>query len=66
MDIDGGERLETLPVDEENPDPDRLARPAMDCANRVELDVLDCKRIVFWLEGGAGVDWRGEVGWQAE
>jgi len=56
VDIDGGEHLETLPVDEEKPDPDRLARLAMDCANRMELDVLDCKRIVVWLEGGAGVD----------
>jgi len=49
-----GKRLETLPVDEEKPDPDRLVRLAMDCANYVELDVID--RIVVWLEGGAGVD----------
>jgi hypothetical protein len=64
--IDGRERLDKLPVDEENADPDRLARLAMDCANRVELDALDCRRIVFWLEGGAGVDCMGEVGWKAD
>ena len=40
--------METLPVDKDNPDPDRLARLAMVCVNRV---VLDCKRIIFWLEG---------------
>jgi len=33
--------------DEENVDPDRLAGSAIDCANRVELDVLDCRRMVF-------------------
>jgi len=36
-----GKRLETLPVDDENPDPDRLARLAMDRANRVKVNVLN-------------------------
>jgi hypothetical protein len=45
-DVDGRERLDKLPVDEENADPERLARLAIDCANRVELDVLDCSRMV--------------------
>lgn len=60
IDTDGRECLDKLPVDEENADPDRLARLAIDCANRVELEVLDWSRMVFWLEGGAGVDCRGE------
>jgi hypothetical protein len=41
VDIDGRERLDRLPVDDEKADPDRLARLAMECANRVELDSLD-------------------------
>jgi hypothetical protein len=61
IDTDGREwSLDKLPVDEENADPDRLARLAIDCAKRVVLEVLDCSRMVFWLEGGAGVDCRGE------
>jgi hypothetical protein len=39
-DIDGRQCLDKLPVEEENADPDRLAGLAIDCANRVELDVL--------------------------
>jgi|SRR6266852_3912598 len=66
IDTDGRECLDKLPVDEENADPDRLARLASDCAKRVELEVLDCSRIVFWLEGGAGVDCRGEDGLKAD
>jgi hypothetical protein len=66
IDTDGRECLDKLPVEEENADPDRLARLAIDCAKRVELEVLDCSRIVFWLEGGAGVDCRGEVGLRAD
>jgi hypothetical protein len=60
IDTDGRECLDKLPVDEENAEPDRLARLAIDNANRVELEVLDWSRMVFWLEGGAGVDCRGE------
>ena len=64
-DTDGRECLDRLPVEEENVDPDRLARPVIDCAKRAELEVLDCSRMVFWVEGGAGVDCRGEVGLKA-
>ena len=60
VDTDGRECFDKLPVDEENADPDLLARLAIDCAKRVVLEVLDCSRMVFWLEGGAGVDCRGE------
>ena len=59
--------MDKLPVEEENADPDRLARLAIDCAKRAVLEVLDCSRMVFWVEGGAGVDCRGEeVGSKAE
>lgn len=60
IDTDGRECFDKLPVDEENADPDRLARLAIDCAKRVVLEVLDWSRMVFWFEGGAGVDCRGE------
>jgi len=66
IDTDGRECFDKLPVDEENADPDRLARLATDCAKRVVLEVLDCSRMVFWLEGGAGVDCRGEDGLKAD
>jgi hypothetical protein len=66
IDTDGRECVDKLPVDEENADPDRLARLTIDCAKRVELEVLDWSRIVFWLEGGAGVDCRGEDGLKAD
>jgi len=66
IDSDGRECLDRLPVEEENADPDRLARLVIDCAKRVELEVLDCSRIVFWVEGGAGVDCRGEVELKAD
>jgi hypothetical protein len=39
--------LTKLPVDEENVDPDGLAGLAIDSANRVELDMLDCGQMVF-------------------
>jgi hypothetical protein len=65
-DTDGRECLDKLPVNEEKADPDRLARLAIDCAKRVELDVLDCSRMVFWLEGGTGVECRGEDGLKAD
>jgi hypothetical protein len=39
--------LTKLPVDEENADPDGLAGLAIDSANRVELDMLDCGQMVF-------------------
>jgi len=54
--------LDKLPVEEENADPDRLARLAMECAKRDVLDVLDGRRMVVCAESGAGVDCKGEVG----
>jgi hypothetical protein len=66
IDTDGRECLDELPAEEENADPDRLARLAIDCAKREVLEVLDCSRIVFWLEEGAGVDCRGEGGLKAD
>jgi hypothetical protein len=66
IDTDCRECLGKLPVEEENADPDRLARLAIDCAKRVVLEVLDCNRMVFWVEGGAGVDCRGDVGLKAD
>jgi hypothetical protein len=39
--------LTKLPVDEENVDPDGLAGLAINSANHVELDMLDCGRMVF-------------------
>jgi len=47
IDTDGRECWDRLPVDEENAEPDRLARLVIDCAKRVELEVLDCSRMVF-------------------
>jgi hypothetical protein len=41
IDTDARECLDKLPVEEENADPDRLARLASDCAKRVVLEVLD-------------------------
>ena len=53
VDAVGLETLDELPADEEKADPDRLARPAIDCAKRAVLGVLDCRRTA---EEGAGVD----------